>query len=164
MLTCGKKALLILISINCGLVMALAVGLGYILANKIMNPVHQLIKASQQVTKGSLTPEIGPLSKDEEMRILQNTFKDMVESLKERDRHTGEQRPKIVFFSLKSRPALEGLLRALPMRSIILWAEFSFMQSLLLEEFEEEKDAKVEDLRKIVMEASRCKRNSKEPP
>jgi len=81
-----QKALFILISIIVA-GMALAVGLGYILANKIMNPVHQLIKASQQVSEGSLTPEIGPLSKDDEMRVLQNTFKDMVESLKERDRH-----------------------------------------------------------------------------
>jgi len=66
-------------------------GLGYILANKIMNPVHQLIKASQQVSEGSLTPEIGPLSKDKEMRILQNTFKDMVASM-ERRRAEAENR------------------------------------------------------------------------
>ena len=82
-----QKALLILISIIVA-GMALAVGLGYILANKIMNPVHQLIKASQQVTKGSLTPEIGPLSKDEEMRILQNTFKDMVVAMGRRRAET----------------------------------------------------------------------------
>jgi len=75
-----QKALLILISIIVA-GMALAVGLGYLLANKIMNPVHQLIKASQQVSEGSLTPEIGPISKDEEMRVLQNTFKDMVASM-----------------------------------------------------------------------------------
>jgi len=80
-----RKALFILISIIVA-GMALAVGLGYLLANKIMNPVHQLIKASQEVSEGSLTPEIGPLSKDEEMRVLQNTFRDMIESLKERDR------------------------------------------------------------------------------
>jgi two-component system, NtrC family, sensor kinase len=46
-----------------------------------------LIKASQEVSEGSLKPEIGPISKDQEMRVLQNTFKDMVESLEERDRH-----------------------------------------------------------------------------
>jgi len=80
-----RKALLILISIIVT-GMALAVGLGYILANKIMNPVHQLIKASQQVSEGSLTPEIGPISKDE-IGVLQSTFRDMIESLKERDRH-----------------------------------------------------------------------------
>jgi len=80
-----QKALLILISIIV-VGMALAVGLGYILANKIMNPVHQLIKASQQVSKGNLTPKIGPISKDE-IGVLQSTFQDMIESLKERDRH-----------------------------------------------------------------------------
>jgi two-component system NtrC family sensor kinase len=80
-----RKALLILISIIVT-GMALAIGLGYILANKIMNPVHQLIKASQQVSEGSLTPEIGPISKDE-IGVLQSTFRDMIESLKERDRH-----------------------------------------------------------------------------
>jgi two-component system NtrC family sensor kinase len=75
-----RKELLILISIIAA-GMAMAGGLGYILANKIMHPVHQLIKASKQVSEGSLTPEIGPISRDEEMRILQNTFKDMVVSM-----------------------------------------------------------------------------------
>jgi len=75
-----KKALSVFVLITVA-GMALAIGLGYILANKIMNPVHQLIKASQQVSEGSLAPEIGPISKDEEMRILQNTFKDMVASM-----------------------------------------------------------------------------------
>jgi len=65
--------------------MILAVGLGYILANKIMSPVHRLIEASQQVSEGNLTPEIGPISKDE-IGVLQNTFKDMVISLEQRDK------------------------------------------------------------------------------
>ncbi len=65
--------------------MALAIGLGYFLENKIMRPVHKLIEASQQVSEGNLTPEIGPISKDE-IGVLQNTFKDMVISLEERDK------------------------------------------------------------------------------
>jgi two-component system NtrC family sensor kinase len=85
-----KKALSVFVLITLA-GMALAIGLGYILANKIMNPVHQLIKASQQVSEGSLTPEIGPISRDEEMRILQNTFKDMVASM-ERRRAEAENR------------------------------------------------------------------------
>jgi two-component system NtrC family sensor kinase len=85
-----KKALSVFVLITLA-GMALAIGLGYILANKIMKPVHQLIKASQQVSEGSLTPEIGPISKDEEMRILQNTFKDMVASM-ERRRAEAENR------------------------------------------------------------------------
>jgi len=65
--------------------MALAIGLGYFLANKIMSPVHRLIRASQQVSEGNLAPEIGPISKDE-IGVLQKTFKDMVVSLEERDK------------------------------------------------------------------------------
>jgi len=65
--------------------MALAIGLGYLLENRIMSPVHRLIKASQQVSEGNLAPEIGPISKDE-IGVLQNTFKDMVVSLEERDK------------------------------------------------------------------------------
>jgi len=65
--------------------MALAIGLGYFLENKIMSPVHRLIEASQQVSKGNLAPEIGPISKDE-IGVLQKTFKDMVVSLEERDK------------------------------------------------------------------------------
>jgi two-component system, NtrC family, sensor kinase len=65
--------------------MMMAIGLGYFLENKIMSPVHRLIKASQQVSEGNLAPEIGPLSKDE-IGVLQKTFKDMVVSLEERDK------------------------------------------------------------------------------
>jgi two-component system NtrC family sensor kinase len=57
--------------------MALATGLGYILADKVIKPVQRLINASQLVSEGSLTPDIGPISKGE-IGLLQNTFKDMV--------------------------------------------------------------------------------------
>ena len=80
-----RKALTILVLITLA-GMALAIGLGYVLAHKIMSPVHRLIKASQQVSEGNLSPEIGPQSKDE-IGVLQNTFKDMLVSLEERDRH-----------------------------------------------------------------------------
>jgi len=65
--------------------MILAIGLGYLLAHKIMRPVNRLIQASQQVSEGNLAPEIGPISKDE-IGVLQNTFKEMVVSLEERDK------------------------------------------------------------------------------
>ncbi|UCE34087.1 MAG: cache domain-containing protein [Deltaproteobacteria bacterium] len=67
--------------------MALAILLGYFLEKKIMGPVHQLIIASQDVSKGNLSPKIGPVSKDE-LGVLQQTFTDMVASLKERDERT----------------------------------------------------------------------------
>jgi len=84
-----RKALTILVLITLA-GMALAIGLGYVLAHKIMSPVHRLIKASQQVSEGNLSPEIGPQSKDE-IGVLQNTFKDMLVSLEERDRHRGAE-------------------------------------------------------------------------
>jgi two-component system NtrC family sensor kinase len=74
-----RKALTVLVLIIAA-GMALAIGLGYVLADKIMNPVHRLIKASQQVSEGSLTPEIGHISKGE-IGVLQNTFRDMVAAM-----------------------------------------------------------------------------------
>jgi two-component system NtrC family sensor kinase len=64
--------------------MALAILLGYFLEKKIMGPVHQLIMASQEVSKGNLSPKIGQVSKDE-LGVLQQTFTDMITSIKERD-------------------------------------------------------------------------------
>ncbi|MFH1243067.1 MAG: cache domain-containing protein [Pseudomonadota bacterium] len=68
---------------------ALAIGLGYILANRILKPVQRLVKASQQVSEGSLSPDIGPISKDE-LGVLQNTFRDMVAAMGRR-RQAAEQ-------------------------------------------------------------------------
>jgi two-component system NtrC family sensor kinase len=81
-----NKAISILVAITVA-GMLLAIGLGYVLANKIMSPVHRLIEASQQVSEGNLAPEIGPISKDE-IGVLQKTFKDMVISLEERDKRS----------------------------------------------------------------------------
>ncbi|RPJ11601.1 MAG: HAMP domain-containing protein, partial [Deltaproteobacteria bacterium] len=64
--------------------MACAVGLGYIIADKISRPVHQLIEASLQVTQGNLSPEMGPVSRSE-IGVLQKTFKKMLVSFEERD-------------------------------------------------------------------------------
>ncbi|UCF74131.1 MAG: cache domain-containing protein [Deltaproteobacteria bacterium] len=79
-----RKALSILVLMTVA-GMGLAVGLGYLLADKIMRPVHRLIAASQKVSEGNLSPEIGPISRDE-IGVLQNTFKNMIVSLEERDR------------------------------------------------------------------------------
>jgi two-component system NtrC family sensor kinase len=64
--------------------MVLALGLGYIIANKMSRPVQQLIEASHQVSQGNLSPEIGPISKSE-IGVLQKTFKEMLTSIQERD-------------------------------------------------------------------------------
>ncbi len=60
--------------------MVLALGLGYIISNKVSRPVKQLIEASHQVSQGNLSPEIGPISKSE-IGSLQKTFKEMLASL-----------------------------------------------------------------------------------
>jgi two-component system NtrC family sensor kinase len=65
--------------------MILAIGLGYIIANKVSRPVKQLIQASDQVSQGNLSPEIGPISTSE-LGVLQKTFKQMLTSLQERDK------------------------------------------------------------------------------
>ncbi len=79
-----RKALTLLMGITVA-GMILAVGLGFILANKIMRPVHQLIRASTEVSEGNLSPEVGPISKSE-IGVLQKTFTVMLGSLRERDR------------------------------------------------------------------------------
>ena len=56
---------------------ALAAWLGVFAARKIMNPVIQLVRASEQVREGSLSPEIGPASHGE-IAVLQNAFREMV--------------------------------------------------------------------------------------
>ena len=65
--------------------MVLALGLGYIIANKMSRPVQQLIEASNQVSQGNLSPVIGPISKSE-IGVLQKTFKEMLTSIQERDK------------------------------------------------------------------------------
>jgi two-component system NtrC family sensor kinase len=78
------KALSIFILITVA-AMVLALGLGYIISNKMSRPVKQLIEASAQVSKGNLSPEIGPISKSE-IGVLQKTFKEMLRSIQERDK------------------------------------------------------------------------------
>ncbi|MBN1255621.1 MAG: cache domain-containing protein [Deltaproteobacteria bacterium] len=63
----------------------LAIGLGYFMASKILRPVHRLVKASNEVSHGNFSPEIGPISKSE-IGMLQATFRSMLASLQERDK------------------------------------------------------------------------------
>lgn len=76
--------------------MALAVGLGCVIANRISRPVKALIEASAQVSRGNLSPEIGPISKSE-IGVLQKTFKEMLTSLQQRDeRQRAESETKLL--------------------------------------------------------------------
>jgi two-component system NtrC family sensor kinase len=64
---------------------ALAIGLGYFLQSIILQPVHRLIAASNEVSHGNFSPTVGPISTSE-IGVLQKTFADMLTSLQERDR------------------------------------------------------------------------------
>jgi two-component system NtrC family sensor kinase len=66
--------------------MVLAVALGILLSQRILNPVQRLIDVSRRVSKGDLTSDVGPLSRSE-IGVLQRTFQEMLGSLRERDRH-----------------------------------------------------------------------------
>jgi two-component system NtrC family sensor kinase len=68
--------------------MLLAVGLGYLVANRISAPIQRLINASRQVGEGNLTPELGPPEKGE-IGVLQRTFREMVTAVG-RQRATSE--------------------------------------------------------------------------
>ena len=60
--------------------MLAAAALGCFVAGRLINPIRRLIRASQQVTEGSLAPELGPISEGE-IGILQKAFKDMVSAM-----------------------------------------------------------------------------------
>jgi two-component system, NtrC family, sensor kinase len=78
--------------------MALAVGLGYIIADRLSRPVKELIEVSKQVSNGNLSPEITTISKTE-IGVLQKTFKEMLASLRERDqRQRAESETKLLQF------------------------------------------------------------------
>ena len=62
----------------------LAIGMGYFLANRILGPVNRLIRASREVSEGSVSPDIGPISRDREIAVLQRNFKEMVDAMKRR--------------------------------------------------------------------------------
>ena len=66
--------------------MALAVLLGFLLSQRILNPVQRLIAVSRRVSQGDLSPEVGPLCRSE-IGVLQRTFQEMLGSLRERYRH-----------------------------------------------------------------------------
>ena len=90
-----NRALTVLVLITVAGIL-LAIGLGYILADKMLRPVNRLIEASRQVLNGNLDPEIGPISKSE-IGVLQSTFKEMFISIEERDRRrSAESESKLV--------------------------------------------------------------------
>jgi two-component system NtrC family sensor kinase len=64
---------------------AVAIGLGCTMADRMLQPVQDLIRASAQVSQGNLSPKTGPVSKSE-IGVLQKTFAEMLASLRDHAR------------------------------------------------------------------------------
>lgn len=74
MMAKGDLFLLVIIILFC---IILVTGLGYFMAQKILNPVRSLIKTTRQLKEGNLTPDIGSVSKDE-LGLLQKNFSEII--------------------------------------------------------------------------------------
>jgi two-component system NtrC family sensor kinase len=79
-----RNTLLVFILITAAGIL-LAIAMGYLLSQRILNPVQRLIDLSRRVSAGDLSPQIGPISSSE-IGVLQKTFQEMLSSLRERDR------------------------------------------------------------------------------
>lgn len=63
----------------------IAIFLGWLFTGRIMQPVTHLIRASAEISGGNLSPDIGPISKDDIGR-LQKNFLVMTDALKEKEK------------------------------------------------------------------------------
>lgn len=61
-----------------------AIILGWMITGRIMQPVTHLIRASAEISSGNLSPDIGPISKDDIGR-LQRNFLTMTDALREKE-------------------------------------------------------------------------------
>jgi two-component system NtrC family sensor kinase len=68
----------------------LAIFLGWLITSRIMRPVGHLIRASGEISRGNLSPDIGPMSQDD-FGQLQRKFLIMTEALKEREKNQKEE-------------------------------------------------------------------------
>jgi two-component system NtrC family sensor kinase len=76
------------IAVFSGITMAgvmIAILLGWLFTGRIMSPVSHLIQASSEISDGNLSPNIGPISRDD-IGQLQRNFLIMTEALKEREK------------------------------------------------------------------------------
>ncbi|MGE5255238.1 MAG: cache domain-containing protein [Hyphomicrobiales bacterium] len=75
-----RRQILTVYSLITVAIMLVAAGLGYFIAQRITSPIQRLIRASQQVREGSLTPDLGQPERGE-IGVLQTAFKEMVEAM-----------------------------------------------------------------------------------
>ncbi|MFP4306833.1 MAG: cache domain-containing protein [Desulfococcaceae bacterium] len=79
---------------------AAAVILGIRLAQRILRPVNRLIHAGAEISRGNLSPEIGPISKSD-IGQLQRQFLEMTHALKERGEQERVERERCLLQSEK---------------------------------------------------------------
>jgi two-component system NtrC family sensor kinase len=90
-----RNAIMIFTSITLAGVM-IAIFLGWLFTGRIMQPVTHLIQASVEISNGNLSPDIGPISKDDIGR-LQKKFLIMTAALKEKEkRHKVEDETRLL--------------------------------------------------------------------
>jgi len=75
-----RRQILTVYSLITAAIMLVGAGLGYLIARRITSPIQRLIRASQQVREGSLTPDLGQPERGE-IGVLQTAFKEMVEAM-----------------------------------------------------------------------------------
>ena len=63
----------------------LAIGLGWLLTNRILRPMSALIRASREISKGNFAPDMGPLDEGD-MGQLQEQFTQMTRALEKREK------------------------------------------------------------------------------
>ena len=78
-----KRAIAVFVAITLAGVVT-AIVLGWLFTGRIMRPVSYLIRASAEISKGNLSPDIGPISRDD-IGQLQQKFLKMAAALKERE-------------------------------------------------------------------------------
>ncbi|HXX63759.1 MAG TPA: methyl-accepting chemotaxis protein [Bacteroidota bacterium] len=84
----GDSALKVMLFVL-GLAVVAAIGLGYLIARVISNPVRELADQAEKVSTGDLTVDVVPHSKDE-VGLLAASFKKMIENLRDTIGRVGE--------------------------------------------------------------------------
>jgi two-component system NtrC family sensor kinase len=131
-----------------------AMTLAYLLSRRMSIPIRQLASASREIEQGNLDAEVEIKSSDE-LGELAETFNAMASALKERDKQLKEFTQSKIMES--ERLALIGQIAANvahelnnPLQGIVTYSH------LLLEKMPSENSA-TESLKKIVIQANRCR-------
>lgn len=132
-----------------------ALGISYLIAQRISTPINKLVNASQQVAQGNLDVKVTVASSDE-LQSLANSFNMMNEALKKRDEQLKAFTTQKIIES--ERLALVGQLAAhvahdlnSPLQGIVTFSH------LMIEDHPCDNPAHVASLEKIVGQANRCR-------